>query len=505
MAYSDKVLDHYNNPKNVGTLDKNKLSVGTGLVGAPECFSGDTIVAIPEYPGFISLKEASIRNKPFYVWSFNIEKNKFEIKKSICLYNGKKKIVNLKIDDGSNIMVTPNHRFLTLDREYEECQNLLNVSLKQFTKTVNSRGYWEINKSVEHLEYFRSYYNDHSKFEGCFNIDHVNSNKLDNSIVNLQKLNVKDHNKKTDVNKIRSIVESELLQLSSIISMDIINEHSINYCRFEIGNLLNITTDKVKMLQSYYGISTSRKRVLKSEQYEMVSKRMTENNPYNNLTPEQKFNFASKPGEKNPRWKKISNNELINMGNRIFNLTGKLTSKDWLKHAKDNDLPQNLSARFGRFLNFKNKCINYNHKIINIIEGDEIDVFNLSVEENNNYVILTNVTLNRHSGIVVKNCGDVMRLQIEVGDDGTITDAKFKTFGCGSAIASSSLATEWLKGKSIDDAVKIDNMDIVEELNLPPVKIHCSVLAEDAIKMAINDYRKKNGMEEIKFDESAIH
>ena len=99
-------------------------------------------------------------------------------------------------------------------------------------------------------------------------------------------------------------------------------------------------------------------------------------------------------------------------------------------------------------------------------------------------------------------CGDVMRLQIEVDDaSGVITDAKFKTFGCGSAIASSSLATEWLKGKSVDDALKIDNMEIVEELNLPPVKIHCSVLAEDAIKAAINDYRKKQGLEELVFEE----
>ena len=102
-------------------------------------------------------------------------------------------------------------------------------------------------------------------------------------------------------------------------------------------------------------------------------------------------------------------------------------------------------------------------------------------------------------------CGDVMRLQIEVDEAGVIKDAKFKTFGCGSAIASSSLATEWLKGKSVDDALKIDNMDIVEELNLPPVKIHCSVLAEDAIKAAINDYRVKNGMEEIKFEASVVH
>ncbi|MBK8954937.1 MAG: Fe-S cluster assembly scaffold IscU [Saprospiraceae bacterium] len=90
-------------------------------------------------------------------------------------------------------------------------------------------------------------------------------------------------------------------------------------------------------------------------------------------------------------------------------------------------------------------------------------------------------------------CGDVMRLQIKVNpDSGIIEEAKFKTFGCGSAIASSSLATEWLKGKSLDEAMSIDNMDIVEELALPPVKIHCSVLAEDAIKSAIKDYKQKN-------------
>ncbi len=88
-------------------------------------------------------------------------------------------------------------------------------------------------------------------------------------------------------------------------------------------------------------------------------------------------------------------------------------------------------------------------------------------------------------------CGDVMRLQIKVGDDGVIEDAKFKTYGCGSAIASSSLLTEWVKGKSLDEARQIKNTDIAEELALPPVKIHCSVLAEDAIKAAIEDYQGK--------------
>jgi nitrogen fixation NifU-like protein len=89
-------------------------------------------------------------------------------------------------------------------------------------------------------------------------------------------------------------------------------------------------------------------------------------------------------------------------------------------------------------------------------------------------------------------CGDVMQLQILVGDDGIIEDAKFKTYGCGSAIASSSLLTEWVKGKNIEDAGNIRNTDIAKELALPPVKIHCSVLAEDAIKAAIKDYKEKN-------------
>ncbi|HRK01939.1 MAG TPA: Fe-S cluster assembly scaffold IscU [Oligoflexia bacterium] len=96
------------------------------------------------------------------------------------------------------------------------------------------------------------------------------------------------------------------------------------------------------------------------------------------------------------------------------------------------------------------------------------------------------------TGVVgAPECGDVMKLQVKVNDNGIIEDAKFKTFGCGSAIASSSLATEWIIGKSVEDAMKIKNTDIVNELALPPIKIHCSVLAEDAIKAAVRDYLKK--------------
>jgi nitrogen fixation NifU-like protein len=106
------------------------------------------------------------------------------------------------------------------------------------------------------------------------------------------------------------------------------------------------------------------------------------------------------------------------------------------------------------------------------------------------------------TGIVgAPECGDVMKLQIQVGEEGRIVDAKFKTFGCGSAIAASSLATEWLKGRTVEEATELKNTDIAEELSLPPVKIHCSVLAEDAVKAAIADWKRKNGVadaEEVK-------
>ena len=101
-------------------------------------------------------------------------------------------------------------------------------------------------------------------------------------------------------------------------------------------------------------------------------------------------------------------------------------------------------------------------------------------------------------------CGDVMRLQVKIGDDGKILDAKFKTFGCGSAIASSSLITEWVKGKSVDEALTIKNTQIAQELALPPVKIHCSVLAEDAIKAAIADWKKKREAEQKPAEQVAV-
>jgi len=135
-----------------------------------------------------------------------------------------------------------------------------------------------------------------------------------------------------------------------------------------------------------------------------------------------------------------------------------------------------------RFAAFKERKMPYSDKVLEHYERPK----NVGSLDKNDPTVGTGI-------VGAPECGDVMKLQLKIGPNNVVEDAKFKTFGCGSAIASSSLATEWVKGKTVDEALEIKNTDIVNELSLPPVKIHCSVLAEDAIKAAIADYKRKQG------------
>ena len=284
-SYHKNIIDHYENPRNVGKLDKNKKNVGTGLVGAPACIHEDTMLAVADGRRSVSVKKLYLENKIIQVWSYNKKDDIYEIKNARIIKNNfKKPMKKIILDDNSFIICTYDHKFLLKNHTYLEVKNINNSqSLVPFKRMTTKRGYWKIRKSK------------------------------------------------------------------------------------------------------------------------------------------------------------------------------------------------------------------YNHKIKKIehLEG-EFDCYDLQVEENNNFAVITKETKNIHNGIIIKNCGDVMKVQIEVDDDGKIVDSKFKTFGCGSAIASSSLATEWVKGKNIDDASKITNKEIAHHLNLPPVKLHCSALSEDAIKAAIKDYKTKN-------------
>jgi len=275
--YHDKIIDHYENPRNVGSLDKNSKNVGTGMVGAPACIHEDTLISLADGRRYETVKNLYKENRYIKVWSYNTKNKIYEIKNAKIIKRRKKKeMIKITFDD-SSLICTKDHKFLTRNNEYIESEKLTGISITPFKRST--------------------------------------------------------------------------------------------------------TKEETEMCNDY--------------------------------------------------------------------------------------------------------------KIINIKELQEtFDCYDLQVEENNNFAVITNVTKN--SGIIIKNCGDVIKLQIEVDDNGKIVKSKFKSFGCGSAIASSSLTTEWVKGKHIDDAIEITNRDIAKHLKLPPVKLHCSNLSEDAIKAAIKDYKSKN-------------
>jgi len=280
--YHEKVINHYENPKNIGTFDKNDPNVGSALIGAPACIRGDTLIAIADGRSIVPIEKLYNEDKIIKVWSYNLNKNKYEIKNAkVIKQNYKKNMKKITFNDNSYLICTPDHKLL-----------------------LKNNKYIEIN----------------------------------------------------DINKKDSII----------------------------------------------------------------------------------------PFKKNPQ------SEMCESCNEV-------------------------------------KII----KIENLYK--EYDCYDLQVEENNNYAIITKHTDCIQSGLIIKNCGDVMKLQIKVDKNtGIITDTCFKTFGCGSAIASSSYSTELIKNMHLDEANNVTNMNISKELNLPPVKLHCSMLAEDAIKSAINDYKSKN-------------
>ena len=286
-GYHTNVIEHFNNPKNVGSFPKNDPNVGTGIVGAPACIHEDTMIAVADGRRCMSIKELYLENKIIQVWSYNMKDDPFdsrtikdkiyEIKNArVIKHNFKKQMKKIIFDDNGFLICTDDHKFLLKNNNYSEVKNI--------TK----------NKSI---------------------------------------------------------------------------------------------------------------------------------------TP----------------WKE-----------------------------------------------FVEECNDYNHKIKRIedIEGD-FDCYDLQVEENNNFAVITKETKNIHNGIIIKNCGDVLKLQIKVDPKtGEITESKFLTFGCGSAIAASSVASEWIKGQNVD-TLNITNKEIAAHLKLPPVKLHCSMLAEDAIKSAVEDFKKK--------------
>ena len=485
MAYSDKVVDHFNNPRNVGSLDKNDPEVGTGIVGAPECFTGDTLVATADGSKVKSLREIYENNEIIPVWSFNIEDKLFEIKLAQAVYTGPKKVDKLTFNDDSTAKVTSDHRFL-LRPCYSYRENILinSDSIRPFKRYVSKRGYWRIRDTksqYEYLDYFK-FLNPQTSLRGI-NIHHKDHDKRNDFKSNLEAISLAEHLKEHRDDHYQGF-NPKFNKQEILLALE-------KSTRAQAANKLDIFADEFYNHLLFFELTDTPRPKTKIEIRELASQRMRENNPYHNFTEAQKLAFAVHKGSSNGRWIDAPNEKLLWYAHLLYKFTGKLTCAHWQKFAKHLNLPQNLSSRFESWASFKEEALSYNHTIKKREQLSGLhDCFTLQVEENNNYVVITQLSKNIQEGIVVKNCGDVMRLQIKIKDN-IIQEAKFKTFGCGSAIASSSLATEWIKGKTIEEANSIKNVQIVEELSLPPVKIHCSVLAEDAIKAAIKDYQSK--------------
>ena len=436
--YHKKIIDHYENPRNVGSFKKDEKNIGTGLVGAPACIHEDTMIAVADGRRSVSVKTLYLENKIIQVWSYNIEKKIYEIKNARVIKNKfKKPMKKIILDDNSFLMCTDDHKFLLKNNTYLEVQKISkNQSLVPFKRRTTKKGYWEIRKSKYRNEYREIFkFHNPEKILEDHNIHHVDFSKTNDNINNLQYFTTKEHIK---IHPPRKWTISKEIKNLNITQKNIINAIDKCNCRAETADLLEITYKELYDLICFYKIDNKCKRKLPEDIRKEISTRMRVNNPYSKFNEEQKRNFACHPGKSNGRFIKITNDELLKIGKGLIDLNGKLTVKIWINNANISkfEIPKGshcIKKRFNvnTWQDFVELCNNYNHKIKNIENLDgEFDCYDLQVEENNNFAVITKETKNIQNGIIIKNCGDVMKLQIKVSSHGIITDAKFKTFGC---------------------------------------------------------------------------
>ena len=411
MAYSKEVLEHYDNPRNVGSLDKKDPNVGTGLVGAPECFSGETLIALPDKEQ-ITLKEMFENGEIIPVVSYNVENNYYEAKNAKAISSGKKLLHRVRIGE-TMIWVTPDHEFLTSTNEYVE----------------NSK----INSSIE--------------IKSKLNFEILEETKEEMSYT----LQVEENN-----NYCLLVNTSEKSQLYQIVR----NCGDVMKLQIKVDENEKIVDAKFKT----FGCLGGQTRIYTPEGYTQVRK--------------------LRVNDEVVAWngKRIGMNKIQHIYKHNYELTDlirfqfehadrKVTvSKDhifWTMNGKPIEADD---------VKFKDKIMGIDNSRVKVVSKEavinESQVRKLERTEEG-YVVMYDIKLY-----------DGMNMYFT-------TSIKALNHNCGSAIASSSLATEWVMGKTVDEAAQIKNTEVVEILELPPVKIHCSVLAEDAIKAAIADYKSK--------------
>ena len=437
MAYSEKVLDHYNEPRNVGSLDKKDPNVGTGLVGAPECFGGGTLISVPDKK-HITMEEAFEEGRVFPVWSFNIKEKKFEIKNARAICSGRKLMHSIKINN-SVIWVTPEHEFYTIENGY--------VKNSEIDPSISIRSFIGQNHRMEII--------GETKEDLCYT------------------LQVEENNNYVVITDIGLNNESGIVvrNCGDVMKLDI-----------KVGEDNRIDDPKFKT----FGCLASETKILTSRGWRFI----------------RSFEVGEKIFAFNGEG--IVENEIIEI------VETRVHIEDTLMVETDRLSPyiatSIICSKDHIFWRESNRPI----EAISLEAGDRL----MSIEEYLPNLKVTENEVKKVSEIPTikdleyyfedfKPAGPLREgnflimfdLHLKEGANVYIAEGIF-VHNCGSAIASSSLATEWIKGKTVDEAMSIDNTMIVDELSLPPVKIHCSVLAESAIKAAIADYRKKQSSPE---------
>lgn len=450
--YHKRVIDHYENPRNVGSLDKTKKNVGTGLVGAPACIHSDTKIAVADKRRNVSVKTLYLENKIIKVWSYNLKKNIYEIKNARVIKNNfKKPMKKIFFDDNSFIICTHDHNFLLKNNIYLEAEKINNEFLRSFESEEFAEKCSDYNHKIMKIE------NLQGEFD-CFDLQ-VEENNNFGVIINEKK------------NIHTGIIIKNCGDVMKI-QIEVDDKGTIIDTKFKTFGCLagdvKIATPKgyvqIKSLSvSDIVYAWNGNDIVENEIEEINIKWVN----YKNLL---RFEF-----EGNSRFKFICSHDHIwwlALDKPIE--AENLNIGDELLHITENELRSRNNI--GRTDLMILKVQNFMHNGLKVLDK-------------------TNITDKRQLiGLEIDN-DNVKLYDIRLKEGANVFFAGRKgTHNCGSAISSSSYASELIKGKNIYDADKISNRDIAKHLSLPPVKIHCSLLVEDGIKEAIKDYKKKNNI-----------
>ena len=447
--YHERVIDHFENPRNVGSFDKNDKNVGTGLVGAPACIHEDTRIAVADGRRCVTVKKLYLEKKIIQVWSYNVKQKIYEIKNARVIKNKlKKSMVKIILDDNSFVICTDDHKLLLRTNEYVEVKNIKKDSIvpwQEFVEKCNDYNHKIIN--IEELE---------GEWD-CYDLQVENNNNF------------------AVISKVTKNIHNGMIfkNCGDVIKLQIkVEDGRVIDSRFKTFGCLAGNV-KIATPKGYSTINTLSigDTVYAWNGNDIVENEIQEiNHKWVNYKKLLRFEF-----EGSSRFKLCSDDHIWWLASDKPIEASDLEIGDELIHITENKLRSRN--------NIKSSNMNEDEMIIKVQNSIH-----------NGLKVIRKSTIT-HKGMLrgLERDGDNVKLyDIRLKEGANVFFAgRVGTHNCGSAVAASSLTTELIKGKTLDECNKISNREISKYLNLPPVKNHCSLLSEDAVKAALADYKKK--------------